>query len=346
MMEVTRDQPLTFELSNWVTDRPSGTYNILLRYENIPGYWEGAWVLPVQFSPLLLRSDKIAIGTDEPSADLEIRRDVQGAVGPVLRLTNGEGGQDSGAAIDFNIGPPGQGAAHEPTFRIEGRNDANDRTDLVFMGKATADKESPLEEKARITAEGNVEVSGHLGAKGDAKIGGNIETTGHLDATGNAKVGGNVQATGRIEDKTGFVMPVGAILAYAGSSAPRGWLLCDGKQFDRWKFDELYDALGRDTVPDLRSQFIVGAGQEYALNSQAGEKEVTLTKEEMPNHNHAIRGGDFYIHDRSFKGENDDDHPYQTKRGSIHVGGTDDRGGGQPHNNLPPYYALTYIVKY
>ncbi|NJN83904.1 MAG: LamG domain-containing protein, partial [Caldilineaceae bacterium] len=41
LMEVTRDQPLTFELSNWVTDRPSGTYNILLRYENIPGYWEG-----------------------------------------------------------------------------------------------------------------------------------------------------------------------------------------------------------------------------------------------------------------------------------------------------------------
>jgi hypothetical protein len=37
---------------------------------------------------------------------------------------------------------------------------------------------------------------------------------------------------GRIKDKTGFLMPVGSILPYAGDSAPEGWLLFDGKEKD------------------------------------------------------------------------------------------------------------------
>lgn len=73
---------------------------------------------------------------------------------------------------------------------------------------------------------------------------------------------------GRIEDMYGFVMPVGAILAYGGSStAPRGWLLCNGTSYNRQGYPELYNVIGTAygtassttfNVPDLRGRFIRG----------------------------------------------------------------------------------------
>ncbi len=446
LMEVSRGQPLTFALSNWVTDKPSGAYNILLRYENIPGYWDGAWVLPVQFSPLLLRSDKIGIGTDEPGADLEIRRDANGAVGPVLRLTNEEGGENSAAALDFNVGPAGQGAAHDPTFRIEGRNDANGRTDLVFVGKTAPDKDSRLEERVRITADGRVgiatdEPGADLEIRRDAKgaVGpvlrltnaegyqentaeGGPNTAGAIDfnigphgqgenhsptfriegrmvennetapvfletdlvflsqkgpqangeLSSELKESMRITAAGRVKDSSGFVTPVGAIIAYGGSEAPEGWLLCDGGSIVGEKYAALRKVLGgRNNVPDLQSRFIVGAGQgnglsKYESHAPGGDETVTLTVEQMPSHNHTVNPGGYH----QFKQENihyDGDPSWGAEDRTVFMpgderserfpdfirptGGHKDNdevwsGTTQPHKNLPPYYALTYIIKF
>jgi microcystin-dependent protein len=375
---VDHQHPLTFELSNWVTNKPSGMYNILLRYENVPGYWDGAWVLPVQFSPLLLRSDKIGIGTNEPSADLEIRRDVQGAVGSVLKLNNFGGGAGAGGAIDFNgynVGKETIKAAdgtvvgekwHDPAFRIQSVDDGNYRSDLVFSGKKEGNAASELEEKVRITAEGRVGI-------------GTAKPAAALDVAGDAHISGNAQVAGRIKDKTGFVMPVGAILPYGGNSAPEGWLLCNGQYLpaDHPHYGELRNVVG-DHVPDLRSRFIVGAGQgrgnrdsdpqltSYPLYGRGGEETVTLTVEEMPSHNHTVNPDGYH----QFKQENihydgspswgaedrivfmpGDEKSKRFKDFIRPAGGHKDNdevwsGTTQPHKNLPPYYALTYIIKY
>ncbi len=358
-MEVTRDQPLSFELSDWVTNKPSGMYNILLRYENIPGYWDGAWVLPVQFSPLLLRGDQIGIGTIEPSADLEIRRDRKGDIGPVLRLTNEEGGENSAAALDFNVGPAGQGAAHDPTFRIEGRNDANGRTDLVFVGNTAPDKDSRLEERVRITAEGRVGI-------------GTATPAAALDVKGDAQIGGDVKAAGRIKDATGFVMPVGAILPYGGRTKPEGWLFCDGAEISRDHHPDLYDVLKNPdrpydpvTLPDLRSRFIVGAvskqgpplgkderGEpltEYKPNDTGGEAKHKLDVSEMPRHSHWDKSFLTWIGSYDSFNEVYADADWHHKQVGSGFSGAEQipyDGGSNAHNNLPPYYALTYIIKY
>lgn len=381
LMEVTRDNPLTFEVSNWVTNQPSGAYNILLRYENIPGYWDGAWVLPVQFSPLLLRSDKIGIGTDEPSADLEIRRDVQDALGPVLKLNNFGGGAGAGGAIDFNgynVGKETIKAAddtesekwHDPAFRIQSVDDGNYRSDLVFSGKKETSAASELEERVRITAEGRVGI-------------GTATPAAALDVHGDAHVSGNAQVAGRIKDKTGFVMPVGAILPYGGNSAPEGWLLCDGQYLpvDHSQYGDLRNVVG-DHVPDLRSRFIVGAAlkQEpplgkdarndpltnYKPNDQGGTQKHTLSLAEMPGHGHEVNPEGYHqfaqvnIHydgDPSWGAEDKTVFVPGNEKSQRHpdfvrpTGGAkanDDvwKGDTQPHNNLPPYYALTYIIKY
>ena len=173
------------------------------------------------------------------------------------------------------------------------------------------------------------------------------------------EVSGNLKSFGTIKDKNGDIMPVGAIIAYAGVKAPPGWMLCDGYWWAIHDYKGLYKALGSPTiknikwssdgvireafkVPDLCSRFIVGAGKgyglsNYALNEEGGEEKHKLTIEEMPAHSH---------------GYTTNSGRYNTGRSSNHCmsapverqSGT--TGGSLPHNNLPPYYALTYIIKY
>lgn len=361
LMEVTRDNPLTFEVSNWVTNKLSGAYNILLRYENIPGYWDGAWVLPVQFSPLLLRSDKIGVGTDEPSADLEIRRDVQGAVGPVLKLNNFGGGAGAGGAIDFNgynVGKETIKAAdgtvsekwHDPAFRIQSVDDGNYRSDLVFSGKKAASAASELEERVRITAEGRVGIG-----------------------TNDPKA--ELHVNGRVRDQSGFVMPVGAVLPYAGQTEPDGWLFCRGQVLNQRDYGDLFAVLGKtyggdvDTfwLPNLSSRVPVGLNEGDSdfdhLNKRDGSPRHALNTDEMPLHGHTVTmdyggehahsvtntrkfhdGGDYYA--PTNRGPGYTEITLDTNGAHNHTVKVGDAGKGQSHNNLQPYIVLNYIIKY
>ena len=66
-------------------------------------------------------------------------------------------------------------------------------------------------------------------------------------------------------------VPIGAILPYAGASAPYGYLLCDGSEIERSKYASLYDVIGTTyngttalngvntfRLPDLRGRFGLG----------------------------------------------------------------------------------------
>lgn len=66
----------------------------------------------------------------------------------------------------------------------------------------------------------------------------------------------------------GMLMPIGSIVAYAGSSAPTGWVLCDGTAISRTTYATLFAAISTNfgvgdgsstfNVPDLRGRVIVG----------------------------------------------------------------------------------------
>jgi len=120
-------------------------------------------------------------------------------------------------------------------------------------------------------------------------------------------------------------MPMGAIIMWSGLSTeiPTGWQICDGT----------------NGTPDLRNRFVVGAGDTYTNGDTGGESEHTLTVDEMPPHNHS------YIYDDYGENAiNNGNHPYVADRsnGTNYVS---TEGGGQPHENRPPYYALYYIMK-
>jgi len=117
-------------------------------------------------------------------------------------------------------------------------------------------------------------------------------------------------------------VPIGGIMMWSGAitSIPSGWNLCNGT----------------NSTPDLRDRFILGAGQSYAVGATGGEATHTLTIAEMPSHNH---GGVPLV-------VTDVDRGSGSSLFSIdNISYTESTGGNDAHNNMPPYYALAYIMR-
>lgn len=140
---------------------------------------------------------------------------------------------------------------------------------------------------------------------------------------------------GEINASFNIRVPVGTIVIWSGTidNIPKGWHLCDGT----------------GGTPDLRDKFVVGAGNEYQPKDEGGEKEVTLTIGQMPNHKHILN---YYVEDASSWGTQADRidvtdkiRSNSTAQPDNNVRFTGTSGSDKPHNNLPPYYALAYIMK-
>ena len=119
----------------------------------------------------------------------------------------------------------------------------------------------------------------------------------------------------------------GMIMLWYGSvgSIPSGWVLCDGN----------------NSTPDLRNRFVVGAGTggSYSPGDTGGANSVTLTVAQIPAHTHTYERTDvgINVNDRQWPASNNDC--------DMTTQNTSSTGGGQSHENRPPYYALCYIMK-
>lgn len=204
-----------------------------------------------------------------------------------------------------------------------------------------------------------------------------------LQVEGNVKVNGNLNVNGRVMDKTGFVMPAGTILPFAGSTAPAGWVLCDGTSYAKTGDQKdlfavigvMYGSEGNDKfkVPDLRGTFIMGAVPNDANEtvSKTGNPDThthgitipskTFTTTTAGNHNHKFPSNWYY---RTFGGSG----PIAGSYTGIDTGGSDVKNqntqdaGNHSHQvtadwsglnsaassgkNRPKWMALNYIIKY
>ncbi len=96
------------------------------------------------------------------------------------------------------------------------------------------------------------------------------------------------------------IMPAGVINIFAGSTAPDGYLICDGSEVSRTEYADLFAVIGTTygegdgsttfNLPDLQSRIPVGISAEPEfdeLGKTGGAKEHVLTVNEMPAHSHA-----------------------------------------------------------
>lgn len=158
-----------------------------------------------------------------------------------------------------------------------------------------------------------------------------------------------------VDNKLNDLMPLGSIIMWAYRTIPNGWHICDGTILNRDEYEDFVDTLG-PTLPDLRGRFIVGIdGDEFKFRDTGGEKTHTLTLQEIPSHDHNWFGDDDLASYASNWGgsvvKNSGDYDaysqggYQSKVYSTSKTGGQSSGTTKPHNNLPPYYALYYIIK-
>lgn len=81
-------------------------------------------------------------------------------------------------------------------------------------------------------------------------------------------------------------VPTGTIMAYIGSTAPEGWLLCDGTSFpDNATNAKLKALLGSTNTPDLRAMFLRGTG---TGNGKTGPALKTVQQDDTKSHLHGV----------------------------------------------------------
>lgn len=130
------------------------------------------------------------------------------------------------------------------------------------------------------------------------------------------------------------VLPSGLISLWSGAvtDIPEGWALCNGE----------------NKTPDLRDKFVIGAGNAYPVKSEGGEARHVLTRAEMPSHSHAIKSdidNEAYNIDWAPWTEYTTGWTQQAVSSKTAPTYTQSAGENEAHNNLPPYYALCYIMK-
>jgi microcystin-dependent protein len=152
---------------------------------------------------------------------------------------------------------------------------------------------------------------------------------------------------------------VGQIITWAGNEIPENTLLCDGSTLDRIDYPILYAAIApqfivdADTfnLPDLRGKFVFGGSDTDESGDTGGYSEITLDVTEMPSHSHTDIG---HVHTVEttltlpaqagvgFGGLTEV--PFIPSNTGVASANLTDTGGDLPHDNMPPYCVLAYLI--
>lgn len=147
--------------------------------------------------------------------------------------------------------------------------------------------------------------------------------------------------------------PVGTIQMWPTATPPSGWLICNGNTFNASTYPELNTVLGGNTLPNFSGRFPLGVGNSgtqgavnHNLSTTGGQEDVTLNINQMPSHNHgagSLTTQFPYLSDNNTGNERYRDGSDARLYESSSISGN--TGGGQAHENMPPFYTINFIIK-
>ena len=160
----------------------------------------------------------------------------------------------------------------------------------------------------------------------------------------------------------GDSFPVGSLMMFGGSSAPTGWLICDGNAISRSTYSDLFAIIGEVfgvgdgsttfNLPDLRGRSPLGVGSgdgltARALGDKGGEEDHQDTESEMPFHDHQETArDDIDVFVFTGTGSAVDAISSTGSAASATPLATRETGGDGAHNTMHPFLAVNFIIKY
>lgn len=155
---------------------------------------------------------------------------------------------------------------------------------------------------------------------------------------------------------------LGAVWPYASATPPSHTLACDGANYARADYPNLYAALDAafiidaDTfeVPNLNNRFVFGAdlgSGSFPVGTVGGEQDVTLDITQVPTHTHTDLGHTHAEESSTLSTAAPPVPPAIVPSAIPGLGITgignaslDSSGGGGSHTNMPPYLALKWCI--
>lgn len=157
---------------------------------------------------------------------------------------------------------------------------------------------------------------------------------------------------------------VGEIRMFGGNFPPRGWAFCNGQIIPIAENETLFNLIGTTyggdgqetfALPDLRGRVPIhqgtNSGTSYVLGEQAGVESVTLSTQQIPPHRHLAqcRAADSNAGtpQNAIWAKNQTNQTIYSNvvpATNMNAGALNQAGGNQPHENMMPYLAVSFII--
>jgi microcystin-dependent protein len=157
---------------------------------------------------------------------------------------------------------------------------------------------------------------------------------------------------------------VGEIRMFGGNFPPSGWAFCNGATMPISENETLFQLIGTTyggdgqstfNLPDLQGRVPIhqGTGPDgstFTIGEAAGVETVTLTIQQIPNHNHAFIGtgnpGTTTNPPTNIVAQNSGNNIYIEDQAFVPLAPQSllPDGGSQPHENIQPFLCVAFII--
>ena len=146
---------------------------------------------------------------------------------------------------------------------------------------------------------------------------------------------------------------------FAGNFAPIGWAFCSGQLLPVSEYETLFNLIGTTyggdgkatfALPNLCSRMPLHAGLNYQQAETGGAEDVTLSSQQIPAHSHPVLASaspGFVTSPKDAYFAAHRDHKafiHGTPNAPSPAVQTTSAGVSQPHNNMPPYLCVNFII--